>query len=127
MIVVDASAAVLALLADGECRQRLSTESLAVPHLIDAEIAQTLRTHVRRGEIRPAAGKRSLSRWAQLGVQRVGIVGMLDRIWALRENLTAYDASYVAVAEALDCPLLTADAHLANAPGPRCEFTVAAN
>lgn len=127
MIVIDASAAILALLVDGDARGHLATETLAVPHLIDSEIAQTLRTQVRRGEIRPVDGKRSLTRWAQLGVQRVGMVALLDRTWELRENLTAYDASYVAVAEALDCPLLTADVRLAGAPGLRCEITVVTN
>jgi predicted nucleic acid-binding protein len=55
---------------------------------------------------------------------RVPVVGMLDRIWALRDNLSAYDATYVAVAETLDAPLVTADARLARAPGPTCPITV---
>ena len=55
---------------------------------------------------------------------RVPVVGMLDRIWKLRENLSAYDATYVAVAETLDTSLLTADARLARAPGPMCPITV---
>lgn len=55
---------------------------------------------------------------------RVPVVGMLDRIWKLREHLSAYDATYVAVAETLDTSRLTADARLANAPGPMCPITV---
>jgi predicted nucleic acid-binding protein len=55
---------------------------------------------------------------------RVPIAGLLDRIWELREELTASDATYVAVAEALEAPLLTADARLAQAPGPTCTITV---
>jgi predicted nucleic acid-binding protein len=54
----------------------------------------------------------------------VPIAGLLDRIWELREELTASDATYVAVAEALEAPLLTADARLAQAPGPTCTITV---
>ena len=124
MIVVDASAAILALLDEGEARDRVSTDALAVPHLVDSEIVQTLRTHVRRGELQLSDAQGALDRWPRLGIQRVGIVGMLARIWELRQNLTAYDATYVAVAEALDCPLLTADARLARAPGPRCPISL---
>ena len=122
MIVVDASTAVLALLDDGEARALLSNESLAAPHLIDSEIAQALRTHVRRDDIRPTDAQRAIERWVDLGVHRVAIVGLLQRIWTLRDNITAYDASYVAVAEALDCSLVTADARLARAPGVRCSM-----
>ena len=73
---------------------------------------------------RGSEGERALGRWARLGVQRVPLVGLLNRVWALRENLLAYDACYVAVAEALDCDLLTADARLSRAPGPSCSITV---
>jgi predicted nucleic acid-binding protein len=52
------------------------------------------------------------------------VVGLLDRMWQLRENVTAYDAAYVALAEALDCPVVTADARLSRAPGLRCTVTV---
>jgi predicted nucleic acid-binding protein len=55
---------------------------------------------------------------------RVPAVGLLQRIWELRENLSGYDATYVAVAETLETPLLTADARLARAPGPTCPITV---
>lgn len=65
-----------------------------------------------------------LSRWARLGVRRFGVVGLLSRIWELRDNVTAYDATYVALAEAFGCQLLTADARLASAPGPRCTIVV---
>ena len=124
MIVVDASAAVLGLLNDGDARARLAHEALAVPHLVDSEVVQALRSQVRRGDIDAGDARRALDVWAQLGIQRVGLVGLLERVWDLRDNLTAYDATYVAVAEALDCPLLTADARLARAPGPGCPITV---
>jgi len=65
-----------------------------------------------------------LDAWARLGISRVPVHGMLARMWELRENVSGYDAGYVAVAEALDTPLLTADARLAAASGPRCPMVV---
>lgn len=122
MIVVDASAAVLALLNDGEARARLATARLATPHLADSEVAHALRAQVRRGDVSASIAGRALTAWANLGIQRLGVVGLLDRTWALRPNLTAYDATYVALAEALDATLLTADARLTRSPGLRCEI-----
>jgi predicted nucleic acid-binding protein len=124
VIVVDASAAVLAVLNDGEARSLLAAESLASPHLVDSEVAHALRAHVLRGKIDITDGERAIKRWARLGIQRLAVVGLLDRMWELRANLTGYDATYVAVAEALGCTLLTADGRLARAPGPRCSVTV---
>jgi predicted nucleic acid-binding protein len=124
VIVVDASAAVLGLLNDGDSRQVLGAEDVSVPHLVDSEIAQALRAQVRRGKVDPGDAGRALARWAELGVRRHPAVGLLPRIWGLRDNVTAYDATYVALAEALGCPLLTGDARLAAAPGPRCPMMV---
>lgn len=124
MIVVDASAAVLALLNDGAARRVLAAESLAVPHLADSEIANALRAQVARGSVAEPAAKVALEHWRQLGVTRYPVVGLLARIWDLRSNLSAYDASYVALAEAASCPLLTGDRRLSAAPGPRCPITV---
>jgi len=124
MIVVDASVAVLALLNDGAARASLATEHVAVPHLIDAELAHALRTRVRREEIAEGQARIALDRWTRLGLRRVAVVGLLGRIWELRESVTAYDGTYVALAEALDCSLVTADGRLGRAPGPRCAITV---
>ena len=124
MIVVDASAAVRALLHDGEARRYLSTESLAAPHLVDAEVIQALRRLVARGLVSETDAGRAVRQWSQLGLTRLSVDGLISRIWALRHNLSAYDASYVALAEALDCPLLTADVRLAGAPGPGCPITL---
>lgn len=124
MIVVDASVVVLGLLNNGESRAQLAIGSLASPHLIDSEVAHALRANVLRGDIDATDGERAIRRWAQLGIQRFAVVGLLDRVWELRTNLTGYDATYVAIAEALDCALLTADGRLAGAPGPRCPITV---
>lgn len=124
MIVLDASAAVLALLDAGDARRILARETVAVPHVIDAEVAHALRAQVRRDRVGDQIAETVLLRWARLGLRRFGLVGLLPRIWDLRESLSAYDATYVALAEAVGCPLVTADARLARAPGPRCAITV---
>jgi predicted nucleic acid-binding protein len=124
VIVVDASAAVLALLNDGDARRMLAGDAVAVPHLVDAEVANALRAQVRRGGVSATDAGTALVRWARLGVRRQAIVGLLSRIWQLRDNVSAYDAAYVALAEAIGCPLITADTRLARAPGPRCVITV---
>ena len=124
MIVVDASAAVAALLNDGQARRLLGAERLHAPHLIDSEIASALRRQVHNKRISPMDGWKALDTWRHLALARYPIPGMLRRIWALRDNLSAYDASYVALAENLDCALVTADARLSNAPDKRCPVTV---
>lgn len=124
MIVLDASAAVLALLNDGDARRMLRTESAAVPHIADAEVVNAVRAQWLRGTVGADDAGVAIDRWARLGVRRFAAVGLLRRVWELRENLTAYDATYVALAEALRCDLLTADARLAHAPGPTCVITV---
>jgi predicted nucleic acid-binding protein len=124
VIVLDASAAILALLNDGEARRSLATETVVVPHLADSEVTQALRAQVLRGQIGADDARAALTRWTRLGLRRYGAVGFIARLWELRDNLTAYDATYVALAEALDCELVTADARLAQAPGPTCSITV---
>jgi len=124
LIVLDASAAIFALANDGEARRIVGTETVVVPHLADSEVANTLRMQVLRGRIQPGEAEAALGRWARLGLRRFGVTDLLGRIWELRENLTAYDATYVALAEALACSLVTADARLARAPGPSCAVTV---
>jgi len=123
VIVVDASAAIAALLNNGPARAALASESVHVPHIIDPEIANGLRGLVASGKIRAKSGAVSLTTWQRLGVARYPIVGILDRVWSLRHNLSAYDASYVALAEALQCSLVTADGRLARASGVRCPIT----
>lgn len=124
MIVLDASAALSALFNDGRARRIVATENIQVPHVIDSEIAGGLRRRVRAGQLAPDLGVLLIQTWSRLGVTRHPVVGVLDRIWELRDNLSAYDAGYVALAEALGCGLLTADARLAGAPGVQCPITV---
>ena len=124
MIVVDASAAVAVLLNDGPARRAAAREQLHVPHLIDPEVANVLRRKVASGEVSSNAGWNALDAWRRAGMIRYPVVGLLSRMWELRDNLSAYDAAYVALAEELDRPLLTADARVARAPGVRCSVTV---
>jgi len=122
VIVVDASALVEILLnrPSGKrlaYRLRDPDEAVHVPHLIDLEIAQTLRRYQATGEMSPLRAGQALLAFVQMPLERHPHWPFLDRIWELRRNLTAYDAAYVALAEALDAPLLTCDRALASAPG----------
>jgi predicted nucleic acid-binding protein len=124
MIVVDASTAVAGLLNDGVARQLLATERLYAPHLIDSEIASALRRQVHTQRVTATDGWNALDTWRRLALMRYPVLGLLQRVWELRDNLSAYDASYVALAENLDCALVTADSRLSNAPHVRCPITV---
>ena len=124
MIVVDASAALSALLRGGQARGELAGQQVHVPHLVDSEIAGGLRRRVAAGQVSAGQGWHMLRVWQRLGMTRYPVFALLARVWELRENVSAYDASYVALAESLGCSLLTADARLARAPGMRCAVTV---
>jgi predicted nucleic acid-binding protein len=122
MIVVDASALLEVLLhtpAAERVGDRLfvADETLHAPHVLDLEIAQVLRRYARAREIDAARGAQALEDLALLPLHRYAHDMFLARIWELRQNLTAYDAAYVALAEGLDAPLVTRDAALATAPG----------
>lgn len=124
MIVVDASAAVSALLNAGPARQALASEQLHAPHLIDSEVANALRRRVAAKQLTAGDGWTGSNALKHLGMKRYPVFAFLDRIWELRANLSAYDASYVGLAELLGCDLLTGDGRLARAPGVRCSTTV---
>ncbi len=122
MIVVDASALIEVLLRTPAAKdvERLlfdSRPALHAPHLLDVEVAQVLRRYVANGEIDADRDRAALADLADFPVLRHPHPFMLSRIWDLRNNLTAYDAAYVALAEALDAPLLTRDRRLAGASG----------
>lgn len=124
MIVVDASAGLAALLNAGPARRALASEQLHAPHLIDSEVANALRRETAARRLEADAAWSALDTWRRLGMTRYPAHSLLDRIWDLRDNLSAYDATYVALAELLDCSLLTADSRLARAPGTGCPITV---
>jgi len=88
------------------------------------ELAHVFRRRVNLGTVSPDDGWQALDRWRHLEVTRYPVFAVLDRIWELRHDLSAYDASYVSVAETLDCTLVTADGRLARASGIRCPVTL---
>jgi predicted nucleic acid-binding protein len=130
VIVVDASVLASALADDGvdgdRARERLRGERLAAPELVDLEVASVLRRASRHGRLDDRRAHRALEDLAAIPLARASHRPLLARVWELRENITAYDAAYVAVAEALEVPLLTADERLHRAPGTRCEIELLA-
>jgi predicted nucleic acid-binding protein len=124
MIVVDPSAALAALLNDRQARRLIGTERLHTPHLIDSEITSGVRRLVQRNQLDAADGWNVLRTWRSLAVTRYPVYGFFERMWEIRENFSAYDATYVALAETLDCALVTADARLGHASQARCAITV---
>lgn len=124
MIVVDASAALSGLLNDGAARRALAAEQLHAPHLVDSEVASGLRRRVGAHQLKADDGWTALDTWRHLAVTRYAVRTLLDRVWQLRDNLSSYDAGYVALAELLDCSLVTADARLSRAASIRCPITV---
>jgi predicted nucleic acid-binding protein len=120
MLVVDTSALVGRLVADPPpppLAQRLDGQSLHAPHLIDVEFLHVMRRLVARGHLKPALAEVIRADFSSLRITRYPHTLLLDRMWQLRDNLTAYDAAFVALAEMLGAPLVTTDARLASSPG----------
>ena len=129
MIVVDASAVVEFLLQTPlgqrvEARLFGVAEDLHAPHLLDVEVVQALRRLVRADDVLPSRADEALDDLTALSIRRHAHFDLLDRAWELRDNLTAYDAMYVALAEAIDAPLVTGDVKLASAPGHMAQIEV---
>jgi predicted nucleic acid-binding protein len=125
VIVVDASVLAPALAdddADGNrAREHLRGEQLVAPELIDLEVVSTLRRAARAKRLDERRSARALTDLAALPLRRVPHLPLLVRVWELRNNLSAYDASYVALAESLGTVLLTADGGMKRVAGIRCE------
>lgn len=122
MIVVDASAVADLLLDPGGRGSWIgdrfaSSSSLHAPHLLDFEVASVLRRHLLARELSRERAEDAFTDFRALRVRRYPGRVLLERIWSLRHNLTIYDASYVALAEALDAPLVTSDRRLVGVPG----------
>jgi predicted nucleic acid-binding protein len=117
VIVVDASALVDVLAGEGRATERQADEDLVAPHLIDAEVGSALRRMVAQGVIDVAVADGAIADLQALEIERFDLGLLLWRAWELRDNLSFHDALYVALAEALDAPLVTLDARLAGASG----------
>jgi predicted nucleic acid-binding protein len=129
VIVVDASALLEFLLQTPlgtrvEARLFRDEDECHSPHLVDVEVTQGLRRLVRAGEVSSDRAAEAIADLADLDLHRHSHLDLLIRAWKLRENITAYDAMYVALAEALDAPIVTCDATLGKAPGHRAQIEV---
>lgn len=130
MIVLDSSVAIEAVLDTAvlaELRGRLQPgDSLHAPHLIDVEVLHVLRRKLRHRELTPQRCTEALYDFRSLPIIRYSHHRFIDRVWSLRENVSAYDAVYVALAEMLRVPLLTTDARLARSSGHRAAIELLA-
>jgi predicted nucleic acid-binding protein len=121
LIVVDSSALIHMFLyprPTRELRKRLESGGrLHAPQLLDPEFLHALRGVVRSGQVSADRASIALDDLVELPVQRHGHEALAERVWALRHNLSAYDAVYVSLAEVLDCPIVTSDSRIARAGG----------
>jgi len=108
---------------DGErFRRRFRGESIAGPDLLRIEVTAVLRRHAITGWLTSDQADAAISDLLAFPITVFPTVSLLRRVWELRPNITAYDACYIALAEAIDSVLITADRRLAKAPGPRCQI-----
>ncbi len=124
MKVLDAGT-VVELLVGGLDPSHLGTDDLAAPHLLDSEVTHVLRRLVRQRALSDDEGTRAMRSFSTLEIERFAVRDLHARMWELRHTLTGYDAGYVALTEQLGAEaLLTTDARLARAPGPRCPIVL---
>lgn len=125
-LVVDASVLVAGLVDTGElgawAEGCLAEDRLAAPHLMPVEAMNILRRAELAADMSPDAAALAVADLSELPVDLYPFDPFADRVWQLRQTVTAYDAWYVALAESLDADLVTIDKRLASAPGPECEF-----
>jgi predicted nucleic acid-binding protein len=130
VIVVDASVLGTALGDDGSdgdrARRRLQGERLVAPHLVDLEVSSAWRRPAASGDLDDRRAQLALDDLRSLRIDRVAHTSLIGRCWEVRDHLTVSDAAYVALAELMAAPLLTADSRLADAPGLRCKVELLA-
>jgi predicted nucleic acid-binding protein len=131
VIVIDASAVLEFLLqtplgARVEARLFRDGDELHAPHLLDVEVIQGLRRLVRMGEVSSVRADEAIADLIDLDLHRHAHVDLLSRAWRLRDNITAYDAMYVALGEAIEAPVITCDRPLAQGPGHRARIELIA-
>lgn len=129
MIVVDASALLEFLLQTpigrrAEARLLRDGDEFHAPHLVDVEVVQGLRRLVRMGEISSGRADEAIADLTDLDLHRHGHLDLLGRAWKLRDNISAYDAMYVVLAEAIEAPIVTCDRPLSSATGHRVRIEV---
>jgi predicted nucleic acid-binding protein len=129
MVVIDASALLEFLLQTSlgtrvEARLFRNENEFHAPHLVDVEVVQGLRRLVRAREVSSGRAAAAIADLGELDLHRHAHLDLLTRAWRLRDNISAYDAMYVALAEALDAPIVTCDGPLANASGHRATIEV---
>jgi predicted nucleic acid-binding protein len=128
VIVPDASVVFAALLDRGGggalARTRLGRDARHGPYLIDVEVASAIRGRVLGGELDPRVAREAIADLTVLPVVRHDHRPLLSRVWELRDNVTCYDAVYLALAEAFGATFVTADERLESVPGIRCEVEV---
>lgn len=124
MRVVDAGVLIGVLVGDLE-PEALGDEELAVPHLVDSEVTHVLRRLAHQGDLTDDAATAAMDGFVRLSLTRFPADWLRGRMWALRHNLSAYGATYVALTEMLSATsLLTTDTRLAAAPGLKCVVDV---
>lgn len=127
MIVIDASAVLELILRSSKAKmveQKVFDlkRTMHAPQLIDVEVTQVIRRYTAAGELDLGRGRAAIADLLDFPINRYPHDFLLPRMWELRNNLTAYDAAYVALAEALGAPLLTCDQRLTAAPGIQAEI-----
>lgn len=105
-------------------RRLLEHGRLAAPHMLPVEVTRAFRRDVRRGSLNAASANIAIGDLVSLPIELHPFEPFAERVWELRDTVSAYDGWYVALAEALDVPLATLDTRLAKAAGPRCAFLV---
>lgn len=129
LAVIDASVVTAFYAADDPRRDAVVTrlavgDALFAPAHLDAEVVSALRGMAQRSPALRAVVPTALRHLSGFPIRRMPLAPLLQRMWQLRENITPYDAAYIALAERLEGPLVTSDSKLAGSSGPRCAFDV---